>query len=66
MTLKRAKPEAKTVELLAVVALKHDPLLERLKPVAQVVHAAAEVHALQLLPQAVQLAGVAKYPAAGA
>jgi hypothetical protein len=42
--------------------LKHDPLLERLKPVAQVVHAAAEVHALQLLPQAVQLAGVAKYP----
>jgi len=52
----------RTLELLAVVALKHDPLLERLNPVAQPVHAAADEHVLQLVPQAVQFAGVAKKP----
>lgn len=62
MKLKRAKPETRTLELLAVVALKHDPLVvERLKPVAQTVQAVAE-HVLQLAEQAVQLAGVAKNP----
>jgi len=62
MTLKRAKPEARTVELFAVVALKHDPLVvDRLNPVAQTVQAVLE-HVLQLAEQAVQFAGVAKNP----
>jgi len=61
----KAIPGTRSPELLATVALKHDPFEERLKPVAQAEQAEAEVQVLQLEPQAVQFGKVAaKYPGA--
>jgi len=59
---RRAIPGIKMLELLAAVRFKHEPfpLDERLNPVEQVVQVAAEVHAAQLAPQAVQFDGKAK------
>lgn len=52
----KAIPGTRRPELLAAVALKHEPLVERLNPVEQVVHVVLELQALQLEPQPVQVA----------
>jgi len=53
----KAIPGTRRPEFLAAVALKHEPLDERLNPVAHppVEHEVLEVQVLQLAPQAEQL-----------
>jgi len=54
----KAIPGTRRPELLAAVALKHEPLDERLNPVAHppVEHVVLEVQELQLAPQPEQVA----------